>query len=310
MDESARPKDEEKLLEAPPEEPLLNQPAEEKLIPAHASHTKSRLVKIGLGIVGALILFAVLFTIATLFMGSSNSPESAVTPQPTIPVSAIPSNAIPSNWKNYSHPADRYSISMPPDFTADCSSEYECTFYHSSEAAGMSSLVYVSVVPNDKSIRPETVYNYDAAEIAILENMQVGETKVTRPNSQSPELDKYYQFTRLPDIEIAGINTMVFENRQPWEFPSGTIEKKYLFKTSDALMLTGGYTHQNGISEDILTTMMKSITLGSQMVSDPPPVMPGEEPQTACTMDAKLCPDGSSVGRSGPKCEFAACPGE
>lgn len=27
-----------------------------------------------------------------------------------------------------------------------------------------------------------------------------------------------------------------------------------------------------------------------------------------CTMEAKLCPDGSYVGRSGPKCEFAACP--
>lgn len=30
--------------------------------------------------------------------------------------------------------------------------------------------------------------------------------------------------------------------------------------------------------------------------------------QTACTMEAKLCPDGSSVGRSGPKCEFSPCP--
>lgn len=28
-----------------------------------------------------------------------------------------------------------------------------------------------------------------------------------------------------------------------------------------------------------------------------------------CTMDAKLCPDGSYVGRVGPNCEFAACPG-
>jgi len=27
----------------------------------------------------------------------------------------------------------------------------------------------------------------------------------------------------------------------------------------------------------------------------------------ACTMEAKICPDGSSVGRSGPKCEFAPC---
>jgi hypothetical protein len=28
----------------------------------------------------------------------------------------------------------------------------------------------------------------------------------------------------------------------------------------------------------------------------------------ACTDDAKVCPDGSSVGRTGPNCEFAACP--
>jgi len=27
-----------------------------------------------------------------------------------------------------------------------------------------------------------------------------------------------------------------------------------------------------------------------------------------CTMEAKLCPDGSSVGRTGPNCKFAACP--
>lgn len=30
----------------------------------------------------------------------------------------------------------------------------------------------------------------------------------------------------------------------------------------------------------------------------------------ACTMDAKICPDGSAVGRQGPNCEFAPCPGQ
>ena len=29
----------------------------------------------------------------------------------------------------------------------------------------------------------------------------------------------------------------------------------------------------------------------------------------ACDADAKLCPDGSTVGRTGPNCEFAPCPG-
>jgi hypothetical protein len=30
----------------------------------------------------------------------------------------------------------------------------------------------------------------------------------------------------------------------------------------------------------------------------------------ACTEEAKVCDDGSSVSRQGPDCEFAACPGE
>src|SRR3972149_2229878 len=30
----------------------------------------------------------------------------------------------------------------------------------------------------------------------------------------------------------------------------------------------------------------------------------------ACTEEAKICSDGSAVGRTGPNCEFAPCPGE
>jgi hypothetical protein len=34
------------------------------------------------------------------------------------------------------------------------------------------------------------------------------------------------------------------------------------------------------------------------------------EQQIACTLEAKICPDGSSVGRVAPRCDFAPCPGE
>lgn len=30
--------------------------------------------------------------------------------------------------------------------------------------------------------------------------------------------------------------------------------------------------------------------------------------QDGCTLEAKICPDGTSVGRSGPNCEFSPCP--
>ncbi|MCI0597634.1 hypothetical protein L0Y34_00955 [Candidatus Parcubacteria bacterium] len=35
---------------------------------------------------------------------------------------------------------------------------------------------------------------------------------------------------------------------------------------------------------------------------------PGGGNVTACTLEAKLCPDGSAVGRMGPSCAFAPCP--
>lgn len=40
------------------------------------------------------------------------------------------------------------------------------------------------------------------------------------------------------------------------------------------------------------------------------PVIINSISEVACTLDAKLCPDGSYVSRIPPDCEFAPCPGE
>ncbi len=37
---------------------------------------------------------------------------------------------------------------------------------------------------------------------------------------------------------------------------------------------------------------------------------PDDVAPVACTEEAMECPDGSAVGREGPNCEFAACPGD
>ena len=39
-----------------------------------------------------------------------------------------------------------------------------------------------------------------------------------------------------------------------------------------------------------------------------PRIVPSPIGGRACTMEAKICPDGSAVGRTGPNCEFAPCP--
>lgn len=51
--------------------------------------------------------------------------------------------------------------------------------------------------------------------------------------------------------------------------------------------------------------------LGNRNASKPvegPLLLPPEDQGVVCTLDAKMCPDGSSVGRIGPDCEFALCP--
>jgi hypothetical protein len=45
------------------------------------------------------------------------------------------------------------------------------------------------------------------------------------------------------------------------------------------------------------------VAAGCEKSAQPTTTVPGE-----CTDDAKICADGTPVGRVGPSCEFAECP--
>ncbi len=59
------------------------------------------------------------------------------------------------------------------------------------------------------------------------------------------------------------------------------------------------------------TTLVEEINKNTDTAPapKPTPLPPQTTEPIACTMDARVCPDGSYVGRTGPKCEFAPCPG-
>jgi hypothetical protein len=59
------------------------------------------------------------------------------------------------------------------------------------------------------------------------------------------------------------------------------------------------------ISYSISCGLLPALTIKTELPSEETPEQP-----IACTMDAKMCPDGSYVGRVGPRCEFASCPNE
>ena len=57
----------------------------------------------------------------------------------------------------------------------------------------------------------------------------------------------------------------------------------------------------------IILAVVAVVVLGG-MVYFVWPKAPASTQPIACTQEAKICPDGSAVGRTGPNCEFAACP--
>lgn len=60
-----------------------------------------------------------------------------------------------------------------------------------------------------------------------------------------------------------------------------------------ALLAGGAYLYRTSLAERML-------------IGDTPDVQSGV---WECDGDGRMCPDGSVVGRTGPACEFAACPG-
>ncbi|MBP9856194.1 MAG: hypothetical protein KBC48_02750 [Candidatus Pacebacteria bacterium] len=71
----------------------------------------------------------------------------------------------------------------------------------------------------------------------------------------------------------------------------------------------GGYWVYQEVGGDVdfnLPPIELSNDEGNFTTPSPKPFTPTQP--VACTMEAKICPDGSAVGRTGPKCEFAQCP--
>jgi hypothetical protein len=60
-----------------------------------------------------------------------------------------------------------------------------------------------------------------------------------------------------------------------------------------------------------LTLLILAFSALAGCKPDTPPAPPpaaDDDNMRMCTQEVKTCPDGSYVGRSGPNCEFAACP--
>lgn len=267
------------------------------------------------------ILIGFFIVLLALMEGGLYLAKKSDNTTPLIPTPLPNSQASPTKEKTYTTEDVGFTVNLSSDFITRCDSSEFCEFSKwVGPGRGPENLIYVIKEPfryNDGAEIPET-----------LISLGIGQTNLIEP-SPHPQVKDYLYFTRLSDLTVDGIRGKVFENKKNWEFKSGTIHRRIYLENNGNKYQIGGYLQSIDITLEEFNQFLSTFRFTDSAVSSSPPSTPtgstgiGSSPanpgqtepaqpiMVACTMEAKLCPDGvTSVGRSGPKCEFEKCPGE
>jgi len=166
-------------------------------------------------------------------------------PTPAAPVEAT----LPSGWESYESQGQcGYAIDHPSDMRGASQGTYSWILSPATGASGeaVPNFVYVSVIPDGFQGEVGEVYNYDPAAAETLLTLQVGEGKSLHDN---PAVAQGFTYTRLPDTTLGNQSAQMYENTQPWEFPPGTKEIRYLLQANGCTYLIGGYIDTTGSAQ-------------------------------------------------------------
>lgn len=114
-------------------------------------------------------------------------------------------------------------------------------------------------------------------------------------------LSQFYTESRYPDDYVE----FPREDAEK-SFEAGLRIKKFILKKIESARVKGGF----GAIGIIAVVAVLVVLAGGGYFVYQRFAKTTDTGRMACSSEAKLCPDGSGVGRTGPNCEFAACPGE
>lgn len=210
-------------------------------------------------------------------------------PSPTPVVSNDPL----ANWKVYKSSLDNYQFKVPQEWTEI---EHSSNFEH------------------------RAIFQSGDGLYKFTTDAQVNKNKIT--GKEYASLD---EFVGLP-YTVKALKIDGLDARQPLpRAGSENFDKVYFFSQDKGLifsleLLVGDGTKTDHrvtvealqIGEDVFDKIISTFEFLTPLPTIVPPstnIDTISSPSAkACTMEAKICPDGSGVGRSGPNCEFAPCP--
>jgi hypothetical protein len=141
------------------------------------------------------------------------------------------------------------------------------------------------------------------------------EQKGIKTNGLSPYL-LLEHFSPVEESDFNGVEAIIGQ----YEVADGTLTYRSGEAVSDAAaadisdagfaLFLKNYSSRTGVSLAASTTAEIITHISGSTEGSASDTATSSDEFMACTMDAKMCPDGSYVGRTGPACEFAACPNE
>lgn len=111
---------------------------------------------------------------------------------------------------------------------------------------------------------------------------------------------KRYEVIAVGALILVGVGAIALFAQRP---PQGE-----MCKAEAKLCPDGSYVSRTGPQCDFVACPVSTVPVATSTEEGTTTTPRGSGTgERACTMEAKLCPDGSYVGRTGPRCEFPPC---
>ncbi|KKQ25603.1 MAG: hypothetical protein US39_C0006G0041 [Microgenomates group bacterium GW2011_GWC1_37_12b] len=190
-------------------------------------------------------------------------------PKPQVPKDA--QNAAVTGWpvdeSNYKNDKLKFTLKLPEGFKVENSGDYSILVKPEGKESGKggTNFIYISVITADNKSEEGEIYNFNEKNYQALIKLKVGES-ISLGDKNQPNLNQWFTYKRLEDVEIGGNTSLVFENNKPWEFPSGTSETRFIFTKNDTICLLGFYTGGEvektlSIDSEVARSVIKSLQL-------------------------------------------------
>jgi hypothetical protein len=232
-----------------------------------------------------------IFGISIYSLSHQKQEEKSSTPIRAVNITPKVSRVKKTEWKTYKNKTHNFSLQYPKDWDIIASDDEEQYIMRPQSTKEKAKL-------NGGKTDLQTGLIFDGkTEEGIFVRVFTNEKKQTSSQS-AKEMLRPEDYKYLIPANLPGIDATIIEDIPDPEHNIGP--SIHIINGTTEIIISSWI---NDSENDTIKKIFESFKFTNKSSSELSLLS-----QSVCSMEAKVCPDGSSVGRTGPYCEFAACP--